>query len=85
MSEVIRWNIEVSADADRAVRSYLAQTGMNKGDVSKFVEDAVRWRMFRITVDEARQATAALDPAELDDLINEAVDAARGETRKGLR
>lgn len=77
MAEAVRWNIKVSADADRAVRSYLAQTGMKKGDLSRFVEDAVQWRVFRIAVDSARDATADLNQNELEELITEAVDAAR--------
>lgn len=79
MTEAVRWNIQVSADTDRAVRSYLAQTGMKKDGLSKFVEEAVQWRVFRITVDRAREAAADLDPAELENLITKAVDAARAD------
>lgn len=79
MSEAVRWNIKVSADADRAVRGFLAQRGMKKGDLSRFVEEAVQWRVFRMTVDRAREATAELDPAELESLITEAVAQARAD------
>lgn len=79
MAEAVRWNIKLSADTDRAVRGYLAQTGMEKGDLSTFVEDAVQWRVFRITVDRAREATADLGPIQLENLITEAVDAARAD------
>lgn len=77
MSETVRWNVKVSADADRAVRGYLAQKGMKKGDLSRFVEEAVQWRVFRMTVDRARASTADLEPDELERLITEAVDKAR--------
>lgn len=82
MSETVRWNVKVSADADRAVRGYLAQKGMKKGDLSKFVEEAVQWRVFWMTVDKARESTADLDPAELEGLIDEALQEARAD---GLR
>lgn len=42
--DTVRWNLKVSKDADRAVRGLLAACGMRKGDLSKFVDEAVRWR-----------------------------------------
>lgn len=79
MNEAVRWNIKVSADADRSVRGCLAQRGMKKGDLSRFVEEAVQWRVFRMTVDQAREATSDLDRGELERVISEAVEAARAE------
>lgn len=39
----VRWNIAVSADTDRSLRLFLAsQGGGRKGDLSRFVESAVR-------------------------------------------
>ena len=35
-----RWTVSVSKDTDIAVRSFLAQRGMKKGDLSKFIEEA---------------------------------------------
>ncbi len=37
-----RWIVSVSKDIDISVRSFLARRGMNKGDLSKFIEDAVK-------------------------------------------
>ena len=34
--------VSVSRDTDIAVRSFLAQRGMRRGDLSRFIEDAVR-------------------------------------------
>jgi Mg/Co/Ni transporter MgtE len=50
---------------------------MKKGDISKFVEEAVRWRIFHQTVREAREAFADVPPDNLQDLIDEAVEDAR--------
>ena len=49
-----RWTVSVSKDTDIAVRSFLAQRGMKKGDLSKFIEDAVKWRVLDQTMAEAR-------------------------------
>lgn len=39
----VRWNIAVSSDTDQSVRMFLAsQGGGRKGDLSRFIEQAVR-------------------------------------------
>ena len=73
----IRWTISVTRDTDISVRSFLAQRGMKKGDLSKFIEDAVRWRVLDQTVAEARAGFAAVPPDALQAMIDEAVDASR--------
>jgi hypothetical protein len=72
-----RWTVSVSKDTDILVRSYLAQRGLKKGDLSKFIEEAVRWRVFDQTLAEARGKFADMPPDELATLIDEAVAAAR--------
>eukprot|EP01037_Dinobryon_pediforme_P010878 gene10878-10959_t len=67
-----RWTVSVSKDTDISVRSFLAQRGMKKGDLSKFIEDAVKWRVLEQTMSEARGKFSDLEPQELDDLISEA-------------
>jgi hypothetical protein len=73
----IRWTVCVSKDTDISVRSFLAERGMKKGDLSKFIEDAVKWRVLDKTMAEARGRFADMTPEDLDSLIDEAVDAAR--------
>jgi hypothetical protein len=77
-----RWTVTVSKDTDIAVRSLLAQRGLKKGDLSKFIEDAVRWRVFDQTLSETRAQFADLAPEALQDLINEATEAVRHETQE---
>ncbi|MDD5035560.1 MAG: ribbon-helix-helix domain-containing protein [Methylococcaceae bacterium] len=79
-----RWTVKVSKETDIAVRTLLAQRGLKKGDLSKFIEDAVRWRVFDQTVTEAREAFADLEPDALQDLIHEATDSVRHELRQIL-
>jgi hypothetical protein len=50
---------------------------MRKGDISKFIEEAVRWRIFHQTVREAREAFADVAPDELQKMIDEAVEDVR--------
>jgi hypothetical protein len=74
---ITRWTVSVSKDTDITVRSFLARRGMKKGDLSKFIEEAVKWRVFDQTVAEARGKFADMPPEELESLIDEAVAAAR--------
>ena len=72
-----RWTVSVSKDTDIAVRSFLAQRGMKKGDLSKFIEEAVKWRVLDQTMAEARGKFADLSPEALDSLLDEAATATR--------
>jgi hypothetical protein len=75
--EMTRLTIVWSKQADLALRSYLGAQGMKKGDISKFIEEAVRWRILHDTVQEARAAFADVPPDELQKKIDEAVEDVR--------
>jgi hypothetical protein len=75
--DTTRWTVSVSKDTDITIRSFLARRGMKKGDLSKFIEEAVKWRVFDQTVAEARGKFADMPPDELEALIEEAVIATR--------
>ncbi|MBE7211351.1 MAG: ribbon-helix-helix domain-containing protein [Gluconacetobacter diazotrophicus] len=78
MSETTtRWTVSVSRNTDISVRSFLARRGMKKGDLSRFIEEAVRWRVLEQTVAEARAGFGDLPADELQDLIDQAVAASR--------
>lgn len=50
MSETIRWMIKVSKETDLSIRTFLGSQGMEKGGMSKFVEEAVQLSLLsRIT------------------------------------
>ena len=72
-----RWTVSVSRETDIAVRSFLAQRGMKKGDLSKFIEEAVKWRVLDQTIAEARSKFADIPPDQLEAAIEKAVRAAR--------
>jgi hypothetical protein len=70
----VRWNIAVSSDTDQSVRMFLAsQGGGRKGDLSRFIEEAVRAYLFERAVEQAKAAAANMSETELNDLIEEAV------------
>ena len=71
----VRWNISVSAETDQALRVFLAShRGGRKGDLSKFIEEAVRAHLFTQTVEELKAGNADLEETELNSLIDEALD-----------
>ena len=74
----VRWNIAVSPDTDQSVRMFLAaRGGGRKGDLSRFIEQAVRTYLFEQAVEQAKDATADIGETDLADLIDEAVQWAR--------
>jgi len=73
--DTTRWTLSVSKETDIAVRSFLAQRGMKKGDLSTFIEDAVKWRVLEQTMAEVRGGFSDLAPEELDQFLDEAVAA----------
>jgi hypothetical protein len=75
--ETTRLTITWSKQADHILRSYLGAQGMKKGDISKFIEEAVRWRIFHDTVQQARAAFADVPPDELQKMIDEAIEDTR--------
>ena len=79
--ETTRWNLKVSKEADLAVRTYLGSQGMKKGDLSKFIEDAVRRRVFQCTIQDIRERNAGADPDEIQRIVDEAVAEVRADRR----
>ncbi len=79
MEEAIRWNIKVSKKTDLTLRTYLGAQGARKGDLSKFIEEAVRWRVFNLTVQDIRERNSDIDPDEMQRIIDETVSEVRAE------
>jgi len=72
-----RWNLSIPEETDRLVRVFLARTGLKKGDLSTFVEEACRREVLRRTVREVQEQNADLSEEEVASLANEAVTAVR--------
>ena len=74
----IRWTVAVSSDTDQALRQFLASQGDGrKGDLSRFIEQAVRAHILELTAEQAKSATAAIVEAELAILVDDALQWAR--------
>lgn len=76
-TELTRLTIVWSKDTDLALRSYLGTQGLKKGALSKFVEDAVKWRLFDQTVSQVRDAFSDISADELNSMIDQAVATVR--------
>lgn len=74
----IRWNIAVSADTDQSVRAYLAGQGdSRKGDLSRFIEEAVRAHILELSADQAKAANVDVTEADLSAIVAESLQWAR--------
>lgn len=79
--EAVRWNIKVSKETDLTLRTFLGSHGMKKGDLSKFIEEAVRRRVLQCTIQDIRARNAAADPDEIHRIVDKAVSEVRAERR----
>jgi len=77
----VRWNIAASKETDLTPRALLGSRGMKKGDLSKFIEQAVRAHVFHRTVEDTKARNAVTDLDELQCLIDDTVREVRAERR----
>ncbi len=81
MASPVRWNIVVSEETDLSLRRHLGTSGMRKGDLSRFIEEAVRWRL----LDEAAQKVKARNRSRSARQVDTAVDRAVAAVRRRPR
>ena len=75
----VRWNVAVSAETDQALRVFLANRGQGrKGDLSRFIEDTVRERVFKETALAIKEQNKEATPGEIETAVGEALVWARG-------
>ena len=72
-----RWNLVIADETDRHVRSYLARTGGKKGNLSRFVDRAVRQAIFWETVESIWERNRHLSSEEAQLMADDAVAQAR--------
>lgn len=82
MAGAIRWTITVSPETDLSLCSFLEEQGMKESDLSTFVEDAVRWRMFDCTVQAVKERNQDISAEMLEAMIDDAVREVHAECRK---
>ncbi|WP_291323574.1 ribbon-helix-helix domain-containing protein [Desulfonatronospira sp.] len=70
----VRWNVAVSSETDQALRVFLASRGQSrKGELSRFIEDAVRERVFRETAQAVKEQNWEATPEEIESAVVEAL------------
>jgi len=73
MKQSARWTLTVSSDVDRRVRRHLAEAG-RKGDLSVFVEEAVRAQLLQLSMQTEYKLSAQELPsgeaAEVDRILS---------------
>ena len=73
-----RWSLVVSAATDQALRQFLAGQGRGrKGELSRFVEDAVQARILELSVQQAKEQNVGQKPAVIQRAIEEALQWSR--------
>ncbi len=68
-----RWTIVIPEKTNRMLRTHLAIRGAKKGDLSKFVDKAVRQTLFREAVAGVKDRNAA-DSDLIEAAIEEAIE-----------
>ena len=71
MAELARWSLKVSRQTDIALRTLLAMHGGKKGDLSRFIEDAVDRQVLREMAQDIRVRNTDLQPDEIMRLVDE--------------
>jgi hypothetical protein len=85
MDEAVRWSVKVSRETDSSVRSYLGTQAKRKGGMSRFVEEAVRWRILDRTSQGLKERNRDLPAAKLQTMIDQAVRETRAQRRRWAR
>jgi Ribbon-helix-helix domain len=78
MSASTRWNLVVSQGTDAALRQLLASQGRaRKGELSRFVEEAVQARILELEAEQAKGQNAGVSAEAIGDAVDEALEWAR--------
>ncbi|MCH2192062.1 MAG: ribbon-helix-helix domain-containing protein [Gammaproteobacteria bacterium] len=72
-----RWTVVIPDETNQMLRSHLALRGAKKGELSKFVDKAVKQTIFRETVQGIKDDNEGFDQSVIEETIAEAVDWAR--------
>ena len=68
-----RWTLVVSDETDTRLRAFLGNRGAKKGDLSRYVEQAVNRSIFEDTVEEIQERNRRYDPDAVMSDIEEAI------------
>jgi ribosome maturation factor RimP len=85
MANPVRWNIVVSEEVDLSLRRHLGSRGMRKGDLSKFIEEAVRWKLLDETVQKIKARNKGKSPKKIAAQVDQALTEARSRRVRKVR
>jgi len=78
-----RWNLVVPKELDKSLRQFLANEGRGKkGDLSRFVTEAVNRRIFDMAHQSVMEKNAGVAPEVLEEAIEESLAWARARMRR---
>ena len=69
----VRWSLTIPESTDIALRTYLAGTGMKKGDISQFVDQAVQRQLADLITDKVKNRNQQFDQNHILSSIDEAL------------
>jgi ribbon-helix-helix protein len=73
----VRWTIFVPKKTDVSLRTHLAQAGLKRGSLSKFVAEAVAWRLFDLNVAASKAHNKHVPSDVIEDEIEQALSQVR--------
>lgn len=69
-----RWNVAVSTNTDQSLRMFLAsQGGGKKGDLSRFIEDAVQAHILELTAEQVKADNSDVSESEIASIVDESL------------
>ena len=79
---MVIWSLTVSPETDQRLRAFLEQNGIKTGNLSQYVEEAVKQRLnFEETVDRIQSRNLRFSEATIEASINEAIRETRATSR----
>ncbi len=81
-TDTVRWNLVVSKQTDQSLRQFLANGGGGKkGDLSRFVEEAVKKHIFDSALRAVHEHNANVPAEEIEAAVEESLAWARARMR----
>jgi len=71
----VRWSVTVPEATDQALRGYLAETGVKRGDISHFVDKAVQLYLADLVIENVKIRNKQYNQDEILAAIDEAISA----------
>jgi hypothetical protein len=75
--ETVRWTIFAPRKTDLSLRTHLARAGLKRGSLSKFVAEAVAWRLFDLNVAASKAHNRDVPSDVVEDEIEQALSQVR--------